>query len=271
MVPVALAAIALLVIAGLFAPAWWSARRRRLALERPFPPPWRRILFRNVPLYARLPLPLRQRLERRMQVFLAEKPFVGCAGQEIDDEVRVTIAAQACLLRLGRASAGFERLTQILVYPGAFVVERVRPEPSGILQETRQVLTGESWTQGQVVLSWQDVLEGSRISDDGRNVTIHEFAHQLDQEKGYANGAPPLAAGARSRWSSVLAREYARLQHQLAWGEPTLINAYGATAPEEFFAVVSEAFFEQPQALRERHPELYAELAAYYRLDPAAW
>ena len=185
------------------------------------------------------------------------------------DEVRVTIAAQACLLILNRRTDYFPRLRQVLVYPGAFLVERLRAEPSGVLQEHRQALSGESWAHGQVILSWEDVAEGAAIPDDGRNVVIHEFAHQLDQQKGFANGAP---TGDRSReWSEVLAREFARLQADAAMQVPSLMSHYGATDPAEFFAVASETFFEQPLQLAAAHPALYAELARLYRVDPAAW
>ena len=265
----AVIAVALLVIAGLaFSPRLTRWRRARV-LSRPFPPAWRSILRRNVALYARLPQAQRERLESLIQVFVAEKSFVGCAGQAIDDEVRVTIAGQACLLLLGRNAGIFPRLSNVLVYPGAFIAERIRPEPSGILQEHREVLLGESWTHGQVVLSWEDALAGGRDGDDGRNVVVHEFAHQLDQEKGHANGAPHAAIS--PRWAQVFTYEYARLRERAAAGEPTLIDPYGATAPQEFFAVAAEVFFERPQALAAEHPALFAELATYFRLDPRGW
>lgn len=264
--------VALLVIGWLVAQPWWHERRRARLRARPFPPAWRSILRRRMPLYLRLPIALRRQLEGHIQVFLAEKGFSGCAGQEITDEVRVLIAAQACVLLLNRGSAVYPKLAQVLVYPGAFVIERLRPEPSGVLQETRQVLSGESWSHGQVVLSWESVLEGAAIPDDGRNVVIHEFAHQLDQEKGHANGAPLLARRARyERWSRVLGEEFARLREQAAYGQPSLLSDYGATDPAEFFAVASEVFFEQPAQMAALHPALYGELAAFYRVDPARW
>lgn len=266
---VAVLVIAAAVLAALLFGPRYTAWRRERARRGAFPEAWRAILRRNVAAYRALPPDRRGKLEELVRVFLAEKSFIGCAGQAIDDEVRLTIAAQACLLLLGRERGFFPRLGTVLVYPGAFLVERIRPEPSGVLQEHRQVLTGESWTNGQVVLSWQDVLEGGRIGDDGRNVVIHEFAHQLDQEKGYANGAPMDAV--RRSWAQVFSREYAVLQQRATMGEPTLIDPYGATAPEEFFAVASEVFFERPQALAEQHPALYSELARYFALDPRAW
>ena len=271
MAPWIVLATTLAVIAALIGhPLWVARRRRRLAL-RPFPEAWRAILQR-LPLAVRLPGELRGQLECRIQVFLAEKQFIGCAGLEVTDEMRVTVAAQAALLTLNRAVHPYPNLRSILLYPAAFVIERIRPAPSGVLQEQRQVLSGESWTNGQVVLSWEDVQHGAAIGDDGQNVAIHEFDHTLDQEKGFANGAPYLGGRERySSWSQVLAREFAQLQWASANGWPTLFNAYGATDPAEFFAVVSEVFFEQPRRMAAEHPALYGELRSLYRVDPASW
>jgi hypothetical protein len=239
---------------------------------RPFPAEWRAIIRSRVPIVRKLPFHLRRQLEGHIQVFLDEKDFVGCAEQEIDDDVRLTIAAQACLLLLNRKAHYFPLLRKILVYPGPFVVERLRLEPSGVLQETRHALSGESWTLGHVVLSWEDAANGAAIPDDGSNVVIHEFAHQLDQEKGFANGAPSL--GTRGRylsWSQVMSQEYANLQWRAAQGEITLLSPYGATEPAEFFAVASEVFFEQSQRMAAEHPALYEELRRFYCVDPANW
>ena len=281
------------VIAGL---PRWRGWRRQVWASRPFPPAWRTILRRRVPLYRQLPADLQHQLRRRILVFLAEKPFLGCAGLEVTDEMRVTIAAQACLLRLNKSGALFPELKQILVYPGAFVVDRVQPSPGGVLREERRALAGESWSHGQVILSWQDVLDGARVVDDGHNVVLHEFAHQLDQESGSANGAPRLGSrAAHARWADVMSREFAHLQARIrarataqaraqaewSWfGSPDaapapepadLISDYGATNEAEFFAVVTEVFFEQAAALAERHPALFALLRDYYRVDPRTW
>jgi MtfA peptidase len=263
-----------LAVAGWLAGPWAvAALRRRRIRRQPFPGAWREVLRRRMPAFARLPVDLQLQVKKHIQVLVAEKPFIGCAGLVITDEVRVLIAAQAALLLLHRQAGYFANLRQILVYPGAFVVERSQPDELGLTHETRRALSGESWEQGQILLSWDDVLAGAADPADGHNVVIHEFAHQLDQERGRANGAPWL--GRREgyvSWARVLSGEYAALQRQLASGEaPPVIDAYAATSPAEFFAVVSEHFFEQPAALAAAHPALYAEFARCYRTDPLAW
>lgn len=267
--------IAPLVLAAATVPWWPSAWRRWQRVRRAreaFPPAWRRILQRRWPLYTKLPPPLQQRLREQIRVFLAEKPFVGCAGLKVTPEMRVLVAAQACLLLLNRPPGGFDDLREVLLYPGAFVVDRVATDPIGLQRDERRVLAGESWQRGQVILSWDDVVAGAADPTDGRNVVIHEFAHQLDQENGRANGAPFL--GARERyagWSQALGAAYADLRTRVATGQPGVLDPYGAQDPAEFFAVASEAFFERAPALAAEQPALYAELAAYYRVDPRAW
>ena len=265
----AFAVAVFLGVAALLAQPWWVARRRERARERPFPAAWRRILRRRVPAVARLPADLQRRLKRHIQAFVDEKPFIGCQGQDITDEVRVTIAAQACLLLLGDPKPDyFPRLRQILVYPEAFVVSRERPMGGGVLQEQRRVLSGESWTQGQVILSWAEVLGGAADPQDGRNVVLHEFAHQIDHDNGVADGRPWLPGPARRRrWAAVMEAAFRRLQSEPS----TVIDAYGASDPAEFFAVITEVFFEQPQALAAEAPDVYRELAELYRLSPLAW
>ena len=162
-----------------------------------------------------------------------------------------------------------------MVYPGAFFVNRTSSDYAGVKRENRQALLGESWSQGQVILSWQDSAVGAAIPDDGQNVVIHEFAHQLDQENGAARGAPPPTLGdphydAR-RWSQVFQEAYDHLQSEVHNGVQGLINHYGAQDPAEFFAVVSEVFFEQPQELFAQYPALYRELSGYYKVHPADW
>jgi Mlc titration factor MtfA (ptsG expression regulator) len=265
----ALTAVLLLGGAVVLAKPWWAARRRARLHADAFPGAWRRILRRRVPIVARLPSDLQRRLKRHIQVFVAEKPFIGCQGQTVTDELRVTIAAQACLLLLGHERPDFyPRLRQILVYPNAFVVQREQALGGGVMQEQRQALSGESWGRGQVILAWSEVLAGGADPDDGRNVVLHEFAHQIDQDKGAADGRPwrPSAAQ-RQSWAAVMGAGLERLRHEPS----TLIDGYGASDPAEFFAVVSEVFFEQPQALAAEAPDVYRELAGLYRVDPAQW
>lgn len=259
----------LAVAAALLLQPWWARRRLARLSGRPFPRAWSRMLRRRVPLVARLPPPLRQRLEQRMQVFIADKPFIGCNGQAIGDEVRVTIAAQACLLLLGRPDeACYPRLRQVLVYPEPFVVPQRRNLPGGVVSDVPQALAGESWSRGQVILAWSEVLAGAADPGDGRNVVLHEFAHQIDQDSGEADGRPwQHDPDARRQWAAAMDAGLAHLREA-----PSLtLDDYGSTDPAEFFAVATEAFFERPQALADEAPALYEALQRLYKLDPRGW
>ena len=264
--------LGLLVVLWLVGAPWLTERKRQSLRTRPFPTAWGEVLQRRVPYVHLLPADLQLKLQQHMQVFLAEKAFIGCNGLSISDEIRVTIAAHACLLIVNRPSSYYPKLRQILIYPDSFVVQRDHVDHIGLAYRTREVLAGESWSEGQVILSWQDTLAGAAVVDDGQNVAIHEFAHQLDQETGSANGAPMLKRRAQyQRWSHVLGTEFATLQARVARGAPSLFSDYGATDPGEFFAVISEVFFEQPGAMAEEHPALYRELSQFYQLDPLSW
>lgn len=264
--------LGLLLVLWIIGKPRWLERKRKALRARPFPAAWRRILQRRVPYVSHLPADLQLQLKQHMQVFLVEKAFIGCNGLLITDEIRVTIAAHACLLILNRPSGYYPNLRQILVYPDSFVVERDHVDDAGVAHRARQVLAGESWSQGQVILSWQDTLHGAATVDDGQNVAIHEFAHQLDQESGSANGAPLLVRRSqRGSWSSVLGEEFAALKSRARRGESSLFSDYGATDPGEFFAVISEVFFERPEPMAQMHPALYRELSQFYQLDPLSW
>lgn len=250
----------------------WPHYRLRKALAEPFPAEWRRILQQNLPVYRRMPTDLQMQLKRRIQQFMHEKHFTGCAGLEVTDEMRVTIAASACLLLLNRNTGVYPGLKYILVYPNAFLVSRDIQDGTGLVTHNKRGLLGESWSSGKVILSWEDVLNGSRNFGDGANVALHEFAHQLDHESGATNGAPFLGnrAGYR-RWARVLTDEFEKLQRAAYRGDETLIDHYGATEPAEFFAVVTETFFEQPDRMKQEHPALFEQLQHYYRVNPADW
>lgn len=264
--------LALLVLAWLAGP-WLATQTRRAAVRRqPFPSEWREVLRQRMPAFRALPADLQLQLKKHAQVMLAEVPFIGCNGLVVSTEMRVLVAAQASLLLLNRRGASFRNLRQVLLYPEAFIVDRAIPNGLGLTDDTRRVLSGESWQQGQVILSWPDVVAGAAVADDGHNVVIHEFAHQLDQETGSANGAPYVqGSSARQRLAATMATEFEALQKRLAGGQPGLIDAYGATSPAEFFAVTSELFFERPQALAQAHPQLFRELAGCYRTNPLSW
>jgi Mlc titration factor MtfA (ptsG expression regulator) len=248
-----------------------ESRRHRLR-SRPFPHAWRDILRQYVPQVRQLPADLQLQLKKHIQVFVAEKTFIGCDGLAVTDDMRVAIAAQACLLLLNRRSGYFPELREILIYPSAFAVRRRTTDAAGVVHERRAVHLGESSSRGHVVLSWDDVVRGAADASDGHNVVIHEFAHQLDQENGDANGAPPMFGRRRiERWTRVFDDAYARLHSELQReGAPTL-DPYGASSPAEFFAVATEAFFERPQHLAEAFPDLFSELSRYYRVNPLSW
>ena len=257
--------------AALAAPTLARAWRRQRIAGRPFPAAWRDIVRRRVPLASELPAAQQLRLKKHIQVLLADVPFIGCAGLQVNDEMRVTIAAQAAFLLLGRGGS-FSNLREVLVYPGHFVVPRSEMGAGGVVHEARDVLAGQSWQRGQIIVAWDAVLDGAVDPHDGVNVVMHEFAHQLDQDTGAANGAPYVGRGAlQQAWARVMNQEFGALLGRLARAEPGLIDPYAATSPAEFFAVTTELFFEKPAALAAERPELYEQLKRCYRLDPASW
>ncbi len=266
--------IVILLAGGIWAAYYFVTRyrrltRRRLALQVPFPDSWDEILNANLPPYAELSEEHRRQLQQHMKIFLAEKAFEGCGGLTLTDEIKVTITAQACMLLLGRPQKCYPKLSSILVYPTAYVAG----DQGHFKHQSKEksVRLGESWGHGTVVLAWDSVKHGARNFKDSRNVTMHEFAHQLDQEDGVADGAPILAErSAYSSWAAVFSKEYERLQKGKR-KRRSVLNRYGATHPAEFFAVATESFFEKPKQLRKKHPELYAELQGYYQVDPIEW
>ncbi|MCI0400083.1 MAG: zinc-dependent peptidase [Gammaproteobacteria bacterium] len=246
-------------------------RRKRLR-ERLFPKPWKRILEKRLPLYYRLPDELKIQLHGHIQVFLAEKTFHGCGGLEITDEIKITIAAEACVLILNRKTDYYPGLNSILVYPAEFIVRGVHHDGAGVYTDEEQILSGESWGEGKVVLSWDDARRRSSSVSFGENVVLHEFAHQLDQQDGRANGVPILDRRADyPRWTRVFTNGFEGLRAQVDRGEGSCINEYGAESPAEFFATATEAFFEKSEQLKQEHGELYEELRNYYKVDPAEW
>jgi Mlc titration factor MtfA (ptsG expression regulator) len=245
-------------------------RKRRRLRSRPFPQEWLKLIQRQIVIFHRLSVDDRAELLGHIQVFLAEKRFEGCDGFAITDEVRLTIASQACLLLLHRITEYFPRLLTILVYPLTYMVEENRQVGEHLWEEGTVTRLGETARRmGSLVLSWGAVKHGAADPADGKNVVLHEFAHQLDFENDAADGVPGLATREQQMaWAEVMRSEYASLRAADESGIPTLIDTYGATNPAEFFAVSVEAFFEQPRALRAHHPKLYAELRMYFQQDP---
>ncbi len=243
----------------------------RSAEERPFPPAWRAIVDTNVPRIRWLPETDQRELERLVLAFLDDKVFEGAGGLTMTDEVRVTIAAQACVLLLHRDTDIYPELDTVLVYPSTYVAPS-KTYDGLVVIEGDSVRLGESWDRGVVVLAWDAVRRGTTNAHDGHNVVLHEFAHQLDQESGAMDGAPALQGLARyATWARVLGREYADLVERVHAGRRVDIDRYGATSPPEFFAVMTEMFFERPRALAAKHPELYATLADFYKQDAASY
>lgn len=233
---------------------------------------WVSILKENLPLYSRLPEDLRLLLHERIARFVSSTRFEGCNGLDLTDEMILTVAAQACMLVLKREGEPYPELRNVYLYPSTFSSVQKRQDAFGIVTEGEVHRLGESWETGTVILSWSSVERGARNIHDAENVTFHEFAHQLDHEDGATDGAPGLPSREAYRsWARVFSENYEDFQKLLESGKRTLIDSYGATNPAEFFAVATETFFEKPQQLQKKRPELYSELKDYYGIDPKEW
>jgi Mlc titration factor MtfA (ptsG expression regulator) len=268
-------AIGLLPIAAVvfvyFAYRFYRKWRDRRIREKPFTESMNDSLVAALPFFPGLRQAEQQRLREKINRFLAHKRFYGCAGLSITEEIRVTIAAEACLLILNHEGEVYPGLTSILVYPSAFVVNHSEADEDGIVSFASRDLLGESWDNGRVILAWDAVAHGTADFADGNNVVLHEFAHQLDALSGLANGAPPLSGHSYRSWARVLSQHFTELQYRSERGLPTIMDTYGATNPAEFFAVATETFYEKPDELYNAWPGLFEELRAYYRLDPREW
>jgi MtfA peptidase len=249
---------------------FFKRRRRNRLREAPFPAEWTGFIEKNVRFYACLPETDRLELQGLIHILLAEKTFEGCGGLVLTDEIRVTVAAQACLLLLHRHTDIYPKLSTVLVYPSAYVARSIKPVGSGLALEGETVNLGESWANGIVVLSWDEIRAGASDVQDGRNLVLHEFAHQLDRENGAVDGTPLLEERSQYvAWSRVLNAEFEQLRRDTWLRRATVLDDYGTTNSAEFFAVATECFFEKPRVLEKRHPKLYAELKSFYRQDPA--
>lgn len=242
----------------------FDSRRRRRILADPFPAEWEEILWRNAWFYGRLDETGRRALEDRLRVFSAETDWEGCRGQEITDEVRVTIGAHAALLTLGFEDFLFEPVHSVLVYPDTFVV------PAGPDEEDDRALIGEAHEDGKVIVSWADVLDGGRRRSDAVNVVFHELAHQLDRMSGEVDGTLPTASREESaRWRRLIHEQYESLLDAEERGEHTLLGVCATEDEGEFFGVAVECFFQEPGDFRLEYPELHEALAGWFRQDPS--
>ena len=251
---------------------WFRNRRRERLREQPLPDDWWAAIDRYAPAVARLSPGERRRLGGIVRVLLDEKRFEGCNGLEVTDEMRLVIAAVAALPVLNRPGWDYPGLRSILIYPNAYRV-RTRDEegPAGIVTEEDEVRLGEAWTEGSLVLSWEDILDDCADPDDGYNTILHEFAHLIDGYSGDMDGAPPPPPGGNpGDWAAALGSAYERHADDVDNDRRTLIDPYGATDPAEFFAVTTELFFERPTEMRRAHPELYEQFVLFYAQDPAA-
>lgn len=202
------------------------------------------------------------------QTFVKAKFWEGCRGLQVTDEMRVTIAAQACLMLLGLDHDCFRKVRTILVYPSAFVI----PDDEHSVDDPHPwAVTGQAVAQGPVILAWDSVLAEGRDPSMGSNLVIHEFAHQLDMLDGYLDGTLDMTTSAAQRWNAVLDSEFTRLQRDVRKGRATFLGDYAASNKTEFFAVASERFFTLPVDLRQIHPQLYSALATGYAIDPSQW
>lgn len=209
-----------------------------------------------------------KRLRECVTLFLHAKQISGAHGLVVTGEIRVTIAAQACILILNLDLDYYDGWVEIIVYPGEFVRDYEYMDEDGVAHHAREPASGESWLGGPVIVSWEEAVAVE--PDEGYNVVIHEFAHKLDMLNGDANGFPPLHADmSREAWSKAFSSAYADFCMRVDADEATALDSYAAENPAEFFAVMSEAFFQTPQVVRSHYPAVYEQLALFYRQDPA--
>ena len=251
---------------------WLAERRRKQLLESPFPDPWRGILEANVRSFRQLEATEQRRLCDLVQIFVAEKHWEGCGGLVLDDEMRVTIAGHACLLVLNLEHDLYRNVQTILVYPSTVIPKRV-DEPmfaAPSVVRSAMPLLGEAHQRGPIILTWDAVLRASKHPERAHNVVYHEFAHKLDMLDGAVDGVPPLASREEYQdWTDVCTRAYEALRERVSRGAPGFLDPYGAVDVGEFFAVVTEVFFDEPLRLEAEHQDLYDVLALFYRQDPA--
>mgnify|MGYP001827297018 CR=1 FL=1 len=263
--------ILMVLVAGAVGFRLWSKRQKQAKLLTTAPSePQRAIVDRLVPLTRKLPAELRSKLEGKINLFVDQIEFIGCNGLEVTDDMRLSIAAQACLLVVN-SDTWYDHLHTVLIYPSAFKSRQIRHD-GYIVTERETVRTGESWARGPVILSWADARRGAANDHDGHNVVFHEFAHQIDDLSGHTDGVPNLGKDQSfAGWAKTFIEAYERHVMHVRRGRRTVFDAYAAEGLEEFFAVAVEAFFERPVELMHAEPGVYKQLSKLFRLEPATW
>lgn len=250
-----------------------KARRRAKILAEPFPESWRPILRRCVPHVGLLSRDQQRKLENDIRLFMSEKQFLGVGGLTVTEEMRVTIAAGACMIIVALPELDvFPRLREVIIYPHNFTETTEAIGPDGRPYQIHRTRSGEAWRRGPVLLAWDTVARSVASPHDGYNVVVHEFAHVLDMQNGDADGIPPMETRElHDRWTRVFFPAFTKFVDDDRQGRPVLVDPYGATNPAEFFAVASEHFFEQAVLLQRFHSDLYGLLRDFYKLDPIRW
>jgi Mlc titration factor MtfA (ptsG expression regulator) len=247
-------------------------KKRQKLRDEATPAEWPVWIDNNFAMWKHIPEDDRREILSHINVFLNEKSFEGCNGLEITDEIKVTIAAQACLFLLHRKHDYYPSLHSILVYPEPFLTATEEVDEAGVVTEVVKDQAGQTWERGSLVLAWDEVIEGGRDLEDGFNVVLHEFAHQLDLENGEIDGVPRLEGkGQYKRWIDIFSNAYETFCNDIDRGKATFLDPYGDEHPSEFFAVAVESFFEEPRDFQRAHPDLYDVMKDYFSQDPAAW
>ncbi|TWT34388.1 M90 family metallopeptidase [Blastopirellula retiformator] len=252
--------------------SWLKRRRRDKLKSRPFPPQWKEFVEKHLWQYRALNGDERKKLENSIAILFAEKNWEGCNDLELNDLSKVAVAAQVGLLTLGLGEEYFDNVMSVLIYPSAYRAES-QVATGGVVMATQSDRLGEAWYRGPVILSLPDVFEGASGPNHARNLVFHEFAHQLDMlNSSVADGIPPMESSDQAEaWISNFRRAYQQQVHDCQTGHRPLVDRYGATNEAEFFAVLTEAFFQTPKPLSTHDPDLYDVLRTYYRQDPLRW
>ena len=249
----------------------WRLRnwQRNRILKHEFVPPdlWQKIFTQIKFLHGLSPDEI-TRLQQNVILFLHSKQISGAHDLTITEEMRIIIAIQACILILELDLDYYNNWVEIIVYPGRFIIGHDYTDENGIVHQASQIVSGESWLNGPVILSWQDVSDFG--FESGYNVVIHEFAHKLDMLHEGANGCPILHANMSAQaWHEIFSNAYTNFCKQVDLEEAVIIDPYATESPAEFFAVLSEVFFTMPLVIKQHFPSVYEQLALFYRQDTA--